>query len=330
MGRIKYIDALKGFSILWVVIIHFGDWIPEYIQFPVRLPLFFFLSGFFFRSKRCFKEFIYKKLNTLIIPFFFFWVLGVLFNLVCEVLSNYNFSLFLYVRGFLKLFTIIPHDATLPNPLLIGAIWFLLGLFILQFIYYFLKKYIYFTFGRLLLCLIISEVSIFLINHYCAMGSLCYSIYSLQFLIYYALGDSIISHLALYLNGQERKWHYTLGIFVLTILASVLINNQYLNFVNYTLISISLIVVFHYSQKSKIIDLLAFYGKNSIIVLGTHALILSMCSILGFNSIFQITNNEIFVLICLLVIVMLIEVPIILFLNKFLPMFVAKKDILKY
>ena len=39
--RIDYIDAIKGFSVLWVVLYHF-DLTGVAINAPLRLPLFFF------------------------------------------------------------------------------------------------------------------------------------------------------------------------------------------------------------------------------------------------------------------------------------------------
>ena len=47
--RIEYIDCIKGLTILWVVVYHFGpENIPEWVTIGYRMPLFFFLSGIFF------------------------------------------------------------------------------------------------------------------------------------------------------------------------------------------------------------------------------------------------------------------------------------------
>ena len=46
--RIEYIDCIKGFCILWVVTIHLGENLPDWIMVPYRMPLFFFMSGIFF------------------------------------------------------------------------------------------------------------------------------------------------------------------------------------------------------------------------------------------------------------------------------------------
>lgn len=58
--RIDYIDAIKGFSVLWVVLYHF-DLTGVAINAPLRLPLFFLVSGLFFRQRSYFKDFFYQE-----------------------------------------------------------------------------------------------------------------------------------------------------------------------------------------------------------------------------------------------------------------------------
>ena len=52
--------------------------------------------------------------------------------------------------------------------------------------------------------------------------------------------------------------------------------------------------------------ILAFYGKNSLVILGTHVFIIYICDILGFYSLFlmHILSGRILCLLSLLVIVM--------------------------
>ena len=131
--RIDYIDAIKGFSVLWVVLYHF-DLTGVAINAPLRLPLFFLVSGLFFRQRSCFKDFFIKKVNTLLVPFVFFWLFGITLQLLVQCVRYlfeglFEFSILDKFIGLAKLFTVIPIDALEPNPLGVGGIWFLIGLF---------------------------------------------------------------------------------------------------------------------------------------------------------------------------------------------------------
>jgi fucose 4-O-acetylase-like acetyltransferase len=68
--RVKYIDIIKGFTILWVVLFHtrLNRYEDLWICVGYRMPLFFFLSGIFFRRRQL-KEFLKKRINTILIPF---------------------------------------------------------------------------------------------------------------------------------------------------------------------------------------------------------------------------------------------------------------------
>ncbi len=72
--RIKHIDVAKGISIILVAMFHSGInfFFPEIIL-PMglfRMPLFFFLSGIFFSFTPSTKEFLSKKSEALLKPYF--------------------------------------------------------------------------------------------------------------------------------------------------------------------------------------------------------------------------------------------------------------------
>ena len=64
--RQQYIDILKGFTIIWVLWMHMD--MPELIYPSVQMPIFFFLSGTFFRAKKSFKEQIINDSYRLLVP----------------------------------------------------------------------------------------------------------------------------------------------------------------------------------------------------------------------------------------------------------------------
>lgn len=77
--RIAYIDLAKGFCIVLVVLFHAKGvlnvhYVGDAFLASFRLPLYFFLSGLFFKDYGGFSAFIIKKVNKLLVPFFFFYL----------------------------------------------------------------------------------------------------------------------------------------------------------------------------------------------------------------------------------------------------------------
>jgi fucose 4-O-acetylase-like acetyltransferase len=73
--RISYIDIAKGLGILVIVLAHndLSGYHPTLHKFiySFHIPLFFFLSGMFFRPEREFGETVRRRFNTLMKPYFF-------------------------------------------------------------------------------------------------------------------------------------------------------------------------------------------------------------------------------------------------------------------
>ncbi len=76
--RIEWIDFIKGIAILELVVYHFG--VLPWLISPV--PVFFFLSGIFFSDAKPFGQFLKHKSKALLLPFLFFYLLGVTFSAV--------------------------------------------------------------------------------------------------------------------------------------------------------------------------------------------------------------------------------------------------------
>lgn len=89
-SRLHWIDVLKGIGIIFVMLGHINSkitvvpWI-----YMVPAPLFFALSGFIFSTFEIkknipFKEFLVKRLKSLIVPFIFFRLILVVWWLIAE------------------------------------------------------------------------------------------------------------------------------------------------------------------------------------------------------------------------------------------------------
>lgn len=134
--RIQYIDLAKGFCIILVAAYHVSR-LLHFHQAPVfwdtlsvfRMPLYFFLSGLFFKEYEGFMGFFLRKVNKLLIPFLFFYLV------TSFALSN-----------ILNLFGVPVPDteslgisglwAFIYEKFSNGPIWFLLALFIVNIYFY--------------------------------------------------------------------------------------------------------------------------------------------------------------------------------------------------
>lgn len=122
--RINYIDVSKGVCILLVMLIHIG--VPEPIPniSIAKVPLFFILSGFFFKDdQKTFAEKTLKGYKRLIIPFLFFYLLSYLLYYVAGFLYPPFYEM-TEASGILDCFT--------QKQYFNGPLWFLPCLFIVQ------------------------------------------------------------------------------------------------------------------------------------------------------------------------------------------------------
>ena len=135
--RIEYIDLAKGFCILLVVLSHILAFYRTSLPYDsvlkcFRMPLYFFLSGVFFKQYENFLGFFKRKINKLLIPFLFFFVtLGLLLP---EVLHKYGVKILMY-RPTFTLWQEL-HNAVVLELFPDTAIWFLLCLFEVNLIFY--------------------------------------------------------------------------------------------------------------------------------------------------------------------------------------------------
>lgn len=134
-GRIDYVDLAKGFCITLVVAIHIVDFFA--VSFPAasffcafRMPLYFFLSGLFFKRYENFRGFALRKTNKLLIPFFFFYLLTSV--LLTNALHWFGYDVRnVDIIGIQSLWAFIT-----PGLFSNGPIWFLLCLFWVNILFY--------------------------------------------------------------------------------------------------------------------------------------------------------------------------------------------------
>ena len=132
--RLDYMDLFRGIGIILMVMGHigFGRWFDYYIH-AFNMPMFFFISGFFFKSKPVEElktmDFIKKKARTLIVPYAFF---GSFHYLIWYAITEKKeTNPLLHLVSF--------NTEGLP---IAGALWFLTALFFTNIFYFFLNRYI--------------------------------------------------------------------------------------------------------------------------------------------------------------------------------------------
>ncbi|MFP9099574.1 acyltransferase family protein [Flavobacterium sp. RHBU_24] len=331
--RIDNIDLLKGVNIILVVMFHLTYFhssmgsIRTYVT-PYFMPLFFFTSGMFFSSKKSFSDFLLHKVNRLIIPLLFFYF------------ANYFFGFFgsdivgLGDKGLVDKF----HWSNMADLFngrehfnYAGAIWFLVCMFNLYIIYYFVSKIKNVT-VKFILCALLSFAG-YLLNYYSL--NLPYFLDSaLSMVIFFFLGDFVRKNPYVV---HKNKLDYPL-LAILSILYVLMVNgfdlqiqvmlNEYQG--NYGLIVLRAIlgisVIYIICKRIGKVNIINFFGENSLIILCTHQVLINVFSVvlkklLHIDGVLGFTLN--------LIITMACEYVIIILLNKYLPYFVAKKDLIK-
>ena len=136
--RIFWLDILRGFAMFLVVYGHTSKSTEiKQIIYGFHMPLFFIISGManIFQKEISTKEFIKKKIRTLIIPYF-------LLNIIILPLSCYNvsigaitkFSIPEFLIGMFYSNNLGSYDA--PS----NATWFITTLFLVEILFYVLKR----------------------------------------------------------------------------------------------------------------------------------------------------------------------------------------------
>lgn len=136
--RLGYMDIFRGIGIILMVMGHvgFGNTFDYFIH-AFHMPMFFFISGFFFVSmpeeELKTMDFIIKKCKTLLIPYCFWGI----FHYISINTARY------IVRGGVETESLCHlcfiNTEGLP---IAGALWFLTALFFANIIYFLLDRYI--------------------------------------------------------------------------------------------------------------------------------------------------------------------------------------------
>ena len=138
-SRIEYIDLFRAVGIILMIMGHikFGSIFDKWIH-AFHMPMFFFVSGWFYKQKENVGHLIIRKIKTLLAPYIVFELVQWL-GLMVVVLEYRNFRTFLYIL-FENTYKIPIENGTFGISPIPGAMWFLTAIFFIEVIYILLDK----------------------------------------------------------------------------------------------------------------------------------------------------------------------------------------------
>ena len=127
MNRLKWIDMAKGYGIILVVLGHLyifnlSSWIYSF-----HMPLFFFISGYLFKANINFRDFITKKIASLLKPYLFMALLIIMYRTIKNIAMGEDNNILKDIFAF-----VLQRRET--------SLWFLTCLFIVSLFAFFIKK----------------------------------------------------------------------------------------------------------------------------------------------------------------------------------------------
>lgn len=329
--RIYWMDALKGLGITVMVLGHMAitetlsGWINSF-----HMPMFFMISGFLYEKHKetNFWKFVRKKLETLIFPYICFSLISILFSCMKKLISPDSTSVAEVILQFLKGNVV---ESNLP-------LWYLTTLFFVTITFFLIAKW-----GEAIqVILILSGITIIVLAF-----QLPFRLErGIKGLIFYGTG---------WLMRCTYKWlkkehgHYCFpdllgGVTVMVGLSIWLIIIQMLNingialnignmetFNTLLLFPISLLgtaVFVGFARRLQYSELIRYLGAHSIVILCTHILVKDVLSvaikIITHKSdgwIHQVNNLQ---SVILTIAILLLEIPIIYVIKKYLPFLIGK------
>ena len=347
--RIDFVDLAKGLCILLVVLFHlqvsFDYYFPyNHIMRCFRMPLYFILSGLFFKDYGGFKFFFVKKTNKLAIPYAFFYTINII------LLPIVRYTLFpshferpqIDANYFLCFYT--EKSNFLPN-----AIWFLLCLFILNLIFYslfsaskqiesFLSRKTNTKLNVFITSLILLSLLLGCIGYFLGVRQINLPLFidtALTVVPFFCFGYLLRKYTNLLQPNRYDKYNFIfiiLSVFVIDLLYAPLHYNNnsyeisiYGLYITGMIGSLSVLFIAKYIKRMPVIS---YLGRYSIITLCTHEAIIGILKIL-FHYLHIDISSGVSILLALVIIVCLEVTIIVPFMIKFLPHVTAQKDILK-
>lgn len=319
--RIDFIDLAKGVCIIMVVVGHCGAPINIPGWEIVRMPLYFILSGLFFKDYGGWIKFLIRKTNKILIPFVFFYMLGYLGYYLIKV----------FVPSLLITDATGICDIFNNRQLFNGPIWFLLALFWCNIIFCTISLYIKQDFIRIIVVCILGGIGWYLGNVIHVFVPLFFDV-ALTALPFFAFGYYLKHTKILYPNQYDK--YNVLFVLVFWLIAFVLTRTTHYRlslhynglegWATYFISVSSVMSILFLCKIIKRIPLISYMGRYSIILLCTHHLIYRPIKVL----LAEFMDGHLLPILVALI-TLLISTALIPFCIKYIPWFTAQKDLIK-
>lgn len=332
--RIEYIDLAKGICIIIVVMLHLSAFysyslaIVDYMM-AFAMPLYFFLSGCFFKTYDGFSGYLKRKVNKLLIPFLFFYVLTsvcvpyiLVYVLGCEsdILRNSEIVTAIFKESY-------------PNL----PLWFLLCLFEVSLIFYAIyvfaqrfegKSDLFICIVSMILGIIGITLGVLRINLPATLDS------ALSVMPFFAGGYLVFSKTDLL---KPNRYDRYLPVLIVAALLFVQVFRTGYSFyrnsfslkaalVAYPCAFVGSYATLMLSKFLKKVPLISYFGRYSLIILVTHIDVFNLYAAVLKHSGLDFSAGWMFFI--NLVLTMLSYLAIIPFMNRFMPHVVGQKDVI--
>lgn len=281
--RILYLDQIRGLMILWMLVVHislnygyikFGEPVTKASVFTMMsffMTPFYVFSGYLFSDKRNFSDYTKNKIKKLIIPYFFFTLLGLIIYEAYYLIVYNTFDLN-FVAGFISTASFKSNTPC----------WFFVSLFFVTEIYYLLHKKLggakirfailtSFVFallssgriqvlcsGNILLGLVYFHIGYIIKTHEEKIKQYYYLLFSVALITYLIIGLLFPTSLSFVLNNLNGG-HYVTN-FVFSMCACLIL----------------FLLFFKIPQTGNVVEnLLGYLGRTSLVIFAFHRPVLN-------------------------------------------------------
>ncbi len=307
--RVKWVDLLKGFSILGVIFVH-APGCPEWWTANHVNTIFFFLSGFFFKPK-AFVDFVKRNTYTLLIPFFIFFLLSYPFGICVELWDNRSLDAVRWTMIF-DVFKVAGRTDYISSNV---PLWFILCLFWVQIFYWAISKLPMWAKVSVLFAIWILWEFIYRIpSPFMINNALCWT-------LYFGIGNLTAGTIFKLVKDRRNSLFIIVAGIALMFLIDYYFENRMSINAFYIIWCFVLVAVASLFEKIPGTKWLEFFGVNTLAILCTHLYFLVPIGRLQYK-LFR-CHGGIWAFV-MTVITALLLVPAVMFINKYMPRAVGR------